>query len=69
MKQLKAILLGIVVAFVFSEYIGKFLAIWVGSWLDSSGEITIDLVNAATIFGLVLGIVVYRHYTKSTQKS
>ena len=69
MKQLKAILLGIVVAFVFSEYIGKFFAVLIGSWLNLGGELIDDLVGFATILGVILGIVVYKHYTKSIQKN
>ena len=68
MKQTKAILLGIVVAFAFSEYIGKFLAILIGNWLNLGAGFTNDLVNFATILGVILGILVYRHYTKSTKK-
>ena len=67
MKQFKAILFGIIVAFVFSEYIGKFLAILIGSWLNLGDEIIRDLMNATTILGIVLGILVYQHYAKSAR--
>jgi len=67
MKQFKAILFGIIVAFVFSEYIGKFLAILIGSWLNLGDEIIRDLMNATTILGIVLGILVYKHYAKSAR--
>ena len=68
MKQLKAILLGIVVAFGFSEYVGKFAAILIGNWLNLDSETTGTLIDVATILGVILGILVYRHYTKPTQE-
>ena len=68
MQQAKAILLGIVIAFSFSEYIGKFLVILIDNWLNLGSQITSDLMDFATVLGVILGIIVYRRYTKSAKK-
>lgn len=60
----KGIILGIIVAFGFAEYVGKFLVILVGIWLGLGEDFLADLVNANYVISIVLGVLVYRYYAK-----
>ncbi|OGZ44564.1 MAG: hypothetical protein A2719_04075 [Candidatus Ryanbacteria bacterium RIFCSPHIGHO2_01_FULL_45_22] len=66
--NVKGIILGIVVAFGFAEYVGKFSVILVGIWLGLDGGLLADLVNANYVISIVLGVLVYRYYAKKVDK-